>query len=220
MSGQVRIVVDGMTASGKSTLVNLLAAELNLTIMPEMFEDPFELLPRYAYDPKWCLPMQLNFLITRYSQYLVAAESDNYILDRSIFSDKVYADLYFHMGHLNQEQYSSYVNLHDSLIRNVPKPECMVFLTCPFEEIMRRIYKRGREFEIHQGENYWRALYEAYTRHIDRMMAANAAGNNLLINSEELNFADKADDRQKLVSRIRAALANAPLSLHRAASRG
>lgn len=206
LAGQVRIVVDGMTASGKSTLVNLLAAELNLRIMPEMFEDPFELLPRYAYDPKWCLPMQLNFLVTRYSQYMVASEGTDYILDRSIFSDKVYADLYYQMGHLDEDQYSSYVNLHNSLIRNTPKPQCMVFLTCAFDEVMRRIHKRGREFEIHQGEQYWRALYEAYARHIDLLMRSNPDADYLLVNSEELNYAEKAEDRQKLVERIKTVL--------------
>ena len=206
LSGQVRIVVDGMTASGKSTLVNMLSDELNLRIMPEMFEDPFELLPRYAYDPKWCLPMQLNFLITRYSQYMVAAEANDYILDRSIFSDKVYADLYYQMGHLDEDQYSSYVNLHNSLIRNTPKPECMVFLTCDFDEVMRRIYKRGRDFEIHQGEEYWRALYEAYARHIDLLMRANPEGNYLLVNSQEVNYAGKAEDKHKLVNHIKSAL--------------
>lgn len=207
MAGQVRIVVDGMTASGKSTLVNVLAAELKLRIMPEMFEDPFELLPRYAYDPKWCLPMQLNFLITRYSQYMVAAEADDYILDRSIFSDKVYADLYHQMGHLDEDQYSSYVNLHNSLIRNTPKPECMIFLTCSFDEVMRRIHKRGREFEIHQGEQYWRALYQAYERHIKQLMSGNPGKHYLLVNSDELNYADKNEDRKKLVDRIGALLA-------------
>lgn len=208
MAGQVRIVVDGMTASGKSTLVNVLAAELNLRIMPEMFEDPFELLPRYAYDPKWCLPMQLNFLITRYSQYMVASEADDYILDRSIFSDKVYADLYYQMGHLDEDQYSSYVNLHNSLIRNTPKPECMVFLTCSFDEVMRRIYKRGRDFEIHQGEAYWRALYKAYERHIDQLMRANPDANYQLVNSDEINYAKRTEDRKKLVDRIRSVLSS------------
>ena len=207
MAGQVRVVVDGMTASGKSTMVKLLADELKLMIMPEMFEDPFELLPRYAYDAKWCLPMQLNFLVTRYSQYLVASESNNYILDRSIFSDKVYADLYRQMGHLDADQYDSYINLHDSLIRNVPKPECMVFLTCSFETIMHRIHKRGREFEIHQGEEYWRALYDAYAKHTERMVASSPAGSYLLINSEQLNFAEKAEDRKRLVEKVKAALA-------------
>jgi deoxyadenosine/deoxycytidine kinase len=206
LAGQVRIVVDGMTASGKSTLVNVLSAELNLRIMPEMFEDPFELLPRYAYDPKWCLPMQLNFLITRYSQYMVAAEANDYILDRSIFSDKVYADLYYQMGHLDEDQYSSYVNLHNSLIRNTPKPDCMVFLTCAFDEVMRRIYKRGRDFEIHQGEKYWQALYGAYARHIDLLMQANPESNYLLVNSQEVNYVRKPEDKYKLVERIRQVL--------------
>ena len=208
MAGQIQLVVDGMTASGKSTLVELLASELHLKIMPEIFNDPFELLKRYAYDAKWCLPMQLNFLVTRYSQYLVASEANTYILDRSIFSDKVYADMYYEMKHLDRQQYEAYVHLHDSLIRCLPAPQCMILLTCSFEQIMQRIMKRGREFEIHQGESYWRTLFAAYERHVARVMEQNPQGHYLLINSEEVNYAGNPSDRVRLVAKIKAALAS------------
>lgn len=206
MAGQIQLVVDGMTASGKSTLVELLASELHLKIMPELFNDPFELLKRYAYDAKWCLPMQLNFLVTRYSQYLVASEANEYILDRSIFSDKVYADMYYEMKHLDRQQYETYVQLHDSLIERLPAPQCMIFLTCSFEEVMRRIVRRGREFEIHQGEGYWRMLFAAYERHIARVMEQNPQGHYLLINSQEANYASDPSDRARLVAKVKAAL--------------
>ncbi|MBQ9403747.1 MAG: deoxynucleoside kinase, partial [Synergistaceae bacterium] len=63
--GQIQIIVEGMTASGKSTIVNLLSERLGFKIMPEEFRDPNDLLGRFHHDRRWAFPMQLNFLVTR-----------------------------------------------------------------------------------------------------------------------------------------------------------
>ncbi|ACB84271.1 deoxynucleoside kinase [Natranaerobius thermophilus] len=169
--GQVPIVVDGMTGSGKTTLVNHLANELNLEVMPEEFRDPYNLLYRFADDVKWCYPMQLNFLMTRYIQYTVASEHENYILDRSIYSDPVYAKLYYNMGYLSEKQYDNYLNFYDSLEEDIKEPKCMIILNCSFDEIMRRIVDRGRSDELKLSkEGYWWPLYQAYQEHVDKLL--------------------------------------------------
>ena len=67
--GQIQIIVEGMTASGKSTIVSLLSERLGFDIMPEEFRDPLDLLGRFHYDhQKWAFPMQLNILVTRFAQ--------------------------------------------------------------------------------------------------------------------------------------------------------
>ena len=99
--GQIQIIVEGMTASGKSTIVNLISERLGFKIMPEEFRDPLDLLSRFHHDTRWAFPMQLNFLVTRFAQYLCASEENDYILDRSIFGDKVYAMLYYRKGYFS-----------------------------------------------------------------------------------------------------------------------
>jgi deoxyadenosine/deoxycytidine kinase len=156
-----------MTASGKSTVVNLLSERLGLRVMPEEFRDQYDLLRRFHLERRWAFPMQLNFLVTRFAQYLCASESDEYILDRSVFGDKIYATLYYKLGYFRDSQFATYLMLYDSLLKHLPMPRLIIVLSCPFEEIMRRIRARGREDEIEAGETYWRALYDAYSSFLE-----------------------------------------------------
>ena len=156
-----------MTASGKSTIVNLLSERLGFKIMPEEFRDPLDLLNRFHHDHKWAFPMQLNFLVTRFAQYLCASEEDNYILDRSVFGDKVYAMMYYRNGYFKDSQLGCYLTLYDSLLRYVRKPKLFIIVRCSFDEIMRRIHDRGRQDEIDAGVEYWKSLYDAYMPFLD-----------------------------------------------------
>ena len=165
--GRVRIVVEGMTASGKSTVVDLLAERLGLKVMPEEFRDQYDLLRRFHHERRWAFPMQLNFLVTRFAQYLCATEEESYVLDRSIFGDKIYATLYHRLGYFSDSQYGMYLTLYDNIIRHLVMPDLLVVLHCPFGEIMRRILLRGREDEIRAGEPYWRELYNAYSHFLE-----------------------------------------------------
>ena len=165
--GQIQIIVEGMTASGKSTIVNLLSERLGFKIMP--FRDPLDLLNRFHHDRKWAFPMQLNFLVTRFAQYLCASEEDNYILDRSVFGDKVYALMYYRDKYFKDSQLGCYLTLYDSLLRYVKPPKLLILVRCEFDEIMRRIKLRGRQDEIDAGVEYWRALYDAYMPFLDFM---------------------------------------------------
>lgn len=165
--GQIQIIVEGMTASGKSTIVNLLSERLGFQVMPEEFRDPLDLLSRFHHDRKWAFPMQLNFLVTRFAQYLCASEEDNYILDRSVFGDKVYAMLYYRNGYFKDSQLGCYLTLYDSLLHYVKKPKLFIIVRCEFNEIMRRIHDRGRQDEIDAGVEYWRSLYDAYMPFLD-----------------------------------------------------
>lgn len=165
--GQIQIIVEGMTASGKSTVVNLLSERLGFKVMPEEFRDSHDLLSRFHHDRKWAFPMQLNFLVTRFAQYLCASEENDYILDRSIFGDKVYAMLYYRQGYFKDSQLGCYLTLYDSLLRYVSNPRLFVIVRCPFDEIMRRIHDRQRQDEIDAGADYWKSLYDAYMPFLD-----------------------------------------------------
>ena len=166
--GQIQIIVEGMTASGKSTLVNLISERLGFKIMPEEFRDPLDLLNRFHHDKeRWAFPMQLNFLVTRFAQYMCASEENDYILDRSIFGDKVYAMLYYRQRTFRDSQLGCYLTLYDSLLRYVRLPRLLVLVRCGFDEIMRRIHSRGRQDEIDAGVDYWKSLYDAYMPFLD-----------------------------------------------------
>ncbi len=203
--GQVQLIVDGMTGCGKTTLVNLISEELNLEVMEEKFRDPYDLLKKFSEDPKWCYPMQLNFLITRYVQYLVASETYNYILDRSIYSDIIYARLYREKNYLTCKQFEEYFSLYKKLVESLKAPRYMVLLTCPFEVIMSRIKQRGRADELQLGEGYWKSLYVSYAKHIKNIMQKNLF-KYLLIDTEKFNLVNNQKDKDQVVKLIKGVL--------------
>ena len=201
--GQIQIIVEGMTASGKSTIVNLLSERLGFKVMPEEFRDQHDLLSRFHHDRKWAFPMQLNFLVTRFAQYLCASEEEQYILDRSIFGDKVYATLYYKQGYFRDSQFGCYLTLYDSLLRYTKAPRLLILVHCPFEEIMRRIHERGRDDEIAAGEEYWRMLYNAYAPFIDFVKMEMDIPNFLVLDLSDPNFIHTPERVDRFLEEVR-----------------
>ncbi|GHS88210.1 hypothetical protein AGMMS49957_09290 [Synergistales bacterium] len=202
--GQIQIIVEGMTASGKSTIVNLLSERLGFKVMPEEFRDQHDLLSRFHHDRRWAFPMQLNFLVTRFAQYLCASEEEKYIMDRSIFGDKVYATLYYKQGYFKDSHFGCYLTLYDSLLKYAKAPRLLVLVQCPFDEIMRRIKARGREDEIAAGEDYWRALYNAYEPFIEFVKSEVDIPNCLVLDLADPKFIHTPSAVDKFLSDVKA----------------
>ena len=201
--GQIQIIVEGMTASGKSTIVELISKRLGFKVMPEEFRDPLDLLSRFHNDRRWAFPMQLNFLVTRFAQYLCASEENDYILDRSVFGDKVYAMLYYKNGYFKDSQLGCYLTLYDSLLRYIKNPKLLIVVKCPFEEIMRRIYDRGREDEIAAGEEYWRSLYDAYVPFLDFVKSEIGPVNYLELDLSDPKFIETPSMTEKFLEDVK-----------------
>lgn len=201
--GQIQIIVEGMTASGKSTVVDLLSKRLGFEVMPEEFRDQYDLLSRFHHERRWAFPMQLNFLVTRFAQYLCASEQDNYIMDRSVFGDKVYATLYYKLGYFKDSQFGCYLTLYDTLLKYVEPPKLVVLVYCPFDEIMRRIYTRGRQDEIAAGEGYWRSLYDAYQPFIDFIKSEIDLPNFLVLDLSDPNFINTPHQVDTFINQVK-----------------
>ena len=202
--GQIQIIVEGMTASGKSTIVNLLSERLGFKVMPEEFRDPLDMLGRFHHDRKWAFPMQLNFLVTRFAQYLCASEENDYILDRSVFGDKVYATLYYRQGYFKDSQFGCYLTLYDSLLRYTQPPRLLILVRCPFDEIMRRIKNRGRQDEIDAGKDYWRLLYDAYMPFLAFVKQEMDIPNTLELDLSDPSFIHTPERIDKFLSEVKA----------------
>ena len=188
--GQVRLIVEGMTASGKTTTVDLISRRLGLSVMPEEFRDPYDLLRRFHHDRTWALPMQLQFLVTRFAQYLCASEEDRYVLDRSVFGDRIYAGLYHRLGYFSGQQFQTYLDLYHSLLGNLKDPKLILVLRCPLETVLERIRRRGREDELAAGEDYWRALHRAYEGFLEHLQDEKPAIPTLVLDTGSVNLVE------------------------------
>lgn len=202
-TNRVTIVVDGVTGVGKSSLVKILSEEFDLKPFSEMFEDENMLLHKFFHDrAKWAFPMQTNFLTNRFRQYRQAMKVGRAVMDRSIYSDRIFARMYLEYGYLNPEEYAVYNNLLNVLLDYVTPPQLMVYLRVSTEEAVRRIRKRGRPDELEVEYEYWDTLNKFYEDHYQSFDSTNL----LILQVDELDYVNRPEDREYVLSRIRQAL--------------
>lgn len=196
----VQIVVDGMTGVGKTTLVNILAEELNLVPFTEIFEDENKLLSKFFHDrERWCFPMQVNFLNHRFRQYKEAAKMNCAIMDRSIYSDNIFARMYKEVGYMSLEEYNVYHALLYNMLEHLTPPRLTIYLSVSAQEAIRRIRKRGRPDELEVEDAYWRKLHRFYEEHY----RSYKLGNMLAVNANDLDFVKYKDHRQQVVDMVK-----------------
>ena len=202
---KVEIVVDGVTGVGKSSLVKIICEEMKLKPFSEMFEDENRLLHKFFYDrEKWAFAMQTNFLTNRFKQYQQAMKVGRAVMDRSIYSDRIFALMYLKHGYLGPEEYAVYNNLLHTLLEHVKPPKLMVYLQVSTDEAIRRIHKRGRPDEVEVEREYWDMLnqfYEKNYRDFD-------LGQLLVLKVDRLDYVHIPEDRRYIMGEIRQAINN------------
>jgi deoxyadenosine/deoxycytidine kinase len=192
-SNGVEIVVDGVTGVGKTSLVKIISEEFNLEPFNEMFDDENRLLHKFFYDrPKWAFPMQTNFLTNRFKQYCKAMKIGQAVMDRSIYSDRIFARMYLEYGYLSQEEYDVYNNLLNALLEHVSPPKLMIYLRVSTDEAIRRIHRRGRPDEIEVEREYWDHLNQFYEKNYQDFNL----GKLLVLQVDGLDYVHRPEDRQ------------------------
>jgi deoxyadenosine/deoxycytidine kinase len=199
----VEVVVDGVTGVGKSSLVRIVSEEFGLKPFSEMFEDENRLLNKFFHDrAKWAFPMQTNFLTNRFKQYCQAMRVGQAVMDRSIYSDRIFARMYLEYGYLKPEEYAVYNNLLETMLEHVVPPKLLVYLKVDTDEAIRRIHKRGRPDEVEVEREYWDHLNQFYE---SNYRDYSLGGELLVIRVDKLDYVHRPEDRAFMVNEIRKA---------------
>lgn len=199
----VQVVVDGVTGVGKSSLVKIIAEEFGFIPFSEMFEDENRLLHKFFHDrEKWAFPMQTNFLTNRFRQYQEAMRCGKAVMDRCIYSDRIFAQMYLAQGYLKPEEYAVYENLLQALLEHCQPPRLMIYLKVSTDEAIRRIRKRGRPDELEVEREYWDMLNRFYSSNYEGYNASDL----LVIEVEGLDYVHRERDREFMVKTIASAL--------------
>jgi deoxyadenosine/deoxycytidine kinase len=188
------IVVEGPIGSGKTSLAERLGARMGATLL---LEDPAAnpFLPMFYRDMRrYALPVQLFFLFQRVGMLEALRQPDLFenptVADFTLAKDPLFARLT-----LDDAEFQLYLRIYEHVKPQAPAPDLVVYLQASVDTLFHRVRKRG---DKGIEEDYLRRVSETYTRFFLDYTESPL----LIVNSDRINFVDKPDDLDLLVSRI------------------
>ena len=191
------VVVEGPIGVGKTSLARRLAEHANASPMLEKPEEnPF--LARFYEDPvRHALPTQLFFLFQRINEVSELTQMD--LFRGSTVSDYLFdKDMLFARLNLREDEFALYQNIYNNLAPQAPAPDLVIYLQASPETLVERVRRRAIGYEQPISDSYLARLAQGYSDffyHYDEAPV-------LVVNSENLNFVDNADDFELLLQRI------------------
>ncbi|MCK8606673.1 deoxynucleoside kinase [Apilactobacillus ozensis] len=165
------IITAGMIGVGKTTLTEKIAKHLGTKAFYEPVGDN-PVLPLYYKNPdQYGFLLQIYFLNKRFAMIKKALADDNNILDRSIYEDALFTKQNNIEGNISDTEFKIYLQLIDNMmneLKSLPKksPDLMIYLETDFETILKRIKKRGRDYEQFEDDpklkEYYYHMWKAY----------------------------------------------------------
>ena len=209
------IVIGGMIGAGKTSIAKLLGEELGSQVFFEEVDNNPLLELFYTADEqeeqekRYPFLLQLTFLSSRFRSIKSALVDKNNVLDRSIYEDWYFTKVNHQLGRISELEFKIYEELLNNMMEELdelPKkaPDLMVYLHGSFEEIVRRIGTRGRNFE--QDDSlmaYYKELWEGYDDWVDNHYDASQV---LKINIDQYDVVNNEDDAKAVVELVREAL--------------
>lgn len=209
------IVIGGMIGAGKTSVAKLLGEELGSQVFFEEVDNNPLLELFYTADEqeeqekRYPFLLQLTFLSSRFRSIKSALVDKNNVLDRSIYEDWYFTKVNHQLGRISELEFKIYEELLNNMMEELdelPKkaPDLMVYLHGSFEEIVRRIGTRGRDFE--QDDSlmaYYKELWEGYDDWVDNHYDASQV---LKINIDQYDVVNNEDDAKAVVELVREAL--------------
>lgn len=217
------ITLSGIIGSGKTSLTTLLADRLGTKPFFEPVDDN-PVLPlfykgneiaaekRAAGDQNTTNPyaylLQTFFLNRRFAMIKQAMQNDNNILDRSIYEDEIFMRMNTDMGNATKVEYDIYKSLLNNMLEELPyaahkkAPDLMIMIDVSYETMVKRIKKRGREYEQIENDASLVDYYQTLLSYYDRWKDEYDASPLLIIDGDQYDFMNNAADQQTVLQSI------------------
>jgi deoxyadenosine/deoxycytidine kinase len=200
----MHIAVAGNIGSGKTTLTTLLAKQFKWEPHYEDVDDNPYLNDFYEDMQRWSFNLQIYFLNSRFSQVARIMKSGKTIIqDRTIYEDAhIFAPNLHAMGLMTTRDFRNYQELFNLMNEFIKPPDLLIYLRGSVPSLVNQIEKRGRAYENSIRIDYLRRLNERY----EAWISTYEHGKMLVIDIDEINFADNAEHLGMIVNRVNAEL--------------
>ena len=199
----MHIAVAGNIGSGKTTLTKMLAAHYGWTPKFESVDYNPYLADYYEDMERWSFNLQIYFLNKRFKDVVDISKTDEVIIqDRTIYEDaRIFAPNLHAMGLMSTRDFENYSDLFDLMMSMVNPPDLLIYLKSSIPNLVAQIQKRGREYEKGIRIDYLTGLNERYDEWI-----AGYKGNLLIVDADNVKFANRPEDFEKVTDMIDAKL--------------
>ena len=196
----VVIIIEGQIGVGKTTMGELLERELDISLYRELTQDStLNLLDRFYADKKrWAFTLQVHFLNERFRMIKQIFRAGGGTLDRSIFGDRIFAEMLHADGDMLDEEFSTYSTLLDNMLEHAQDPTLLIYLDCSVDTAQERIKKRNRGLESTIPRDYLENLNNRYLQWYDRYDHSDK----IKIDTENLPLEDPKA-REKVLAMVR-----------------
>jgi deoxyadenosine/deoxycytidine kinase len=138
------------------------------------------------------------FLLSRFKQQQELFQQDLFnavtVSDYLFAKDRIFAALTLEMDELKL-----YERVFDALGPRVTKPDLVIYLQARTDVLVRRINKRGREFERQFDVSYLESLCKAYNEFFFHYNETPL----LVVNTSDIDFVNRAEDLEDLIQKVR-----------------
>ena len=199
----------------KTSVANLLGERLGSAVFYEDVDENPLLELFYTADEeeeqekRYPFLLQLTFLSSRFRSIKEALYDRDNVLDRSIYEDWYFCKVNNDLGRISDLEFKIYEELLDNMMQELdelPKkaPDLMVYLHGSFEEIIRRIGTRGRDFEQDESlMEYYRILWEGYDEWVNKHYDASQV---LKIDIDRYDVINRKEDAEEVVQMVKDAI--------------
>lgn len=214
----ILLTLAGVIGSGKSSLTGILAHELGTKafyepvdknpVLPLFYEGNKLVKEGKATTNPYAYLLQTYFLNQRFAMIKKAMQDDNNILDRSIYEDAIFMKMNTDMGNATQVEYEIYKSLLNNMMEELPyaahkkAPDLMILIDVDYNTMIKRIAKRGREFEQPKEDpslpNYYKQLLHYYAEWKKSYNASEL----LVIDGTKYDFVGNEQDKTEVLAII------------------
>ena len=205
------IVLSGPIGAGKSSLTGILSKYLGTNPFYESVDDNPVLLLFYENPKKYAFLLQVYFLNTRFQSIKSALTDDNNVLDRSIYEDALFFQMNADIGRATPEEVDTYYELLDNMMSELdrmPKknPDLLVHIDVSYDTMLKRIQKRGRNYEQLSYDPTLEDYYKRLLRYYKPWYEKYDYSPKMTIDGDKFDFMASEEDRQEVLNQIVAKL--------------